>query len=42
MGEIIEELSNTNKWLGSDYKNSRYYREYLDKLNEDLKLETFN
>lgn len=42
MDEIIQELVNTNRWLGDDYKNSNYYREYLDKLNEDLKKATFN
>jgi FtsZ-binding cell division protein ZapB len=42
MNEIIEELLNTNKWLGDDYKNSNYYREYLDKVNKDLKEQTFN
>ena len=40
MKEIIKELTDTNKWLGSDYKNSNYYREYLDKVNEDMKKET--
>lgn len=42
MDEIIEELANTNKWLDDDYKNSNYYREYLDKVNKDLKEQTFN
>jgi FtsZ-binding cell division protein ZapB len=40
MEEIIEELTLTNKWLSSEYKNSNYYREYLDKVNEDLKIAT--
>ena len=40
MKEIIKELTDTNKWLDSDYKNSNYYREYLDKVNEDMKKET--
>jgi hypothetical protein len=42
MTEIIQELLNTNKWLDKDYKNSKYYREYLDKVNNDLKLKSFN
>ena len=41
MEEIIKELAYTNKWLDSDYKNSNYYREYLDKVNDALKEETF-
>jgi hypothetical protein len=35
--EIIYELSETHKWLDDNYKNSNYYREYIDKVAEDLK-----
>lgn len=42
MDEIIDELVNTNKWLNDDYKNSNYYREYLDKICNDLKSATKN
>jgi len=41
MEEIIQELVNT-KWLDDNYKNSNYFREYLDIVNKDLKRETFN
>ena len=41
MKEIIQELENTNKWLGDDYKKSNYYREYLNTINKDLKKLTF-
>jgi hypothetical protein len=40
MEEIIKELENSNKFLDNNFKNSNYYREYLDKLCEDLKFET--
>lgn len=40
MCKIIDELTSVDKWLDDDYKKSNYYREYLDKVNEDLKLQT--
>ena len=41
MDEIIQELVKT-KWLDDNYKNSNYFREYLDIVNKDLKKATFN
>ena len=41
MSETIKELVENEKWLDSEYKNSNYYREYLDKINKSLKVETF-
>ena len=41
MEEIIQELVET-KWLDDNYKNSNYFREYLDIVNKDLKKATFN
>jgi len=38
--EIVNELSETNKWLDSTYKNSKYYRDYIDKVCSDLKVTT--
>ena len=35
--EIIQELTEVDRWLDDTYKNSNYYREYLDKVNLDLK-----
>ena len=40
MKEIIEELTRTERFLDDAYKNSNYYREYLDKVLNDLKEET--
>ena len=33
---IVEELKQADKWLGSEYKNSIYYRDYLSKVTIDL------
>jgi len=40
--ELIEELHFNNKYLNDDYTNSRYYRDYLKKITEQLILNTFN
>jgi hypothetical protein len=40
MKEIIAELIHSDRWLDNDYKNSNYYREYIDKLCKDLKEKT--
>ena len=37
MDEIIKELSDTSKWLQDYEKDSKWYREYLDKVCTDLK-----
>lgn len=37
MEDIAIELLETIKWIPKEEKNSRWYREYLDKVNEDLK-----
>lgn len=41
MEEIVRELQNTVKWLTDSDKQSKWYMEYLDKVNEDLKAELF-
>jgi len=40
--ETIKELSFNDKYLTDEYKNSREWREYLDKINQDLKTLTFH
>ena len=35
--EIKEELKFVDKWIGEDFKHGKIYREYLDKINKDLK-----
>jgi hypothetical protein len=35
--EIIDELQSNDKWLNNEFKQSKYYHEYLDKINEALK-----
>lgn len=40
MCEIIKELEFNDRYLDDNYKNSNYYREYLDKVCEDLKTKT--
>lgn len=39
MKEIVEELLKTVKYIPLHERNSRWYREYLDKVNNDLKAE---
>lgn len=38
MEEIAEELLNTIRFIPENERNSLWYREYLDKVNKDLKL----
>tara|TARA_R110000782_G_scaffold112800_1_gene202774 strand:+ start:454 stop:666 length:213 start_codon:yes stop_codon:yes gene_type:complete len=40
MEEILEELINTNKWLDEEYRYSKYYKEYLDKIINELRNKT--
>lgn len=40
MEDIIQELSNT-RFLDEEYKNSNYFREYIDKICNDLKDKTY-
>jgi len=35
--DLIQELCFNSKWLSQEYKDSNYYREYLDVFNKDLK-----
>ena len=35
--ELIEELRFNSKWLTDEYKQSRYYKEYLNKIFNELK-----
>lgn len=42
MEEIIKELSNTVKYIPKQERNSKWYKEYLDKINTDLKNELEN
>lgn len=39
--ELIEELRFNSKWLTDEYKNSKYYREYLSKIFNKLKENTY-
>jgi ribonuclease HIII len=39
--ETIKELEMCNRFLSDEYKNSNYYRGYLDKVNKDLKEKTY-
>lgn len=39
--DTIEELNNTQKYLNSDYKNSNYYREYLEMVFQSLKKQSY-
>lgn len=41
MEEIAKELLETVQWLTTDDLNSKWYMEYLDKVNLDLKAELF-
>ena len=34
--DIINELIQSDRWLGEDYKNSKTYSEYLKKVSSDL------
>ena len=38
MEEIVEELLNTIKWIPLIERQGKWYEEYLDKINKDLKL----
>ena len=40
INEILKELINTNKWLDGEYKDSKYYKEYLDKIINELRNKT--
>ena len=40
--EIIEEMLFNSKWLSKEYKDSKVYREYLDKCNQELKKSSYN
>ncbi len=35
--EIIQEVVEVDRWTDDNFKNSNYYREYLDQVNKDLK-----
>lgn len=37
MEEIAKELLETIRWIPQREKQSRWYMEYLDKINKDLK-----
>ena len=37
MEEIANELIETIKWIPEKEKTSKWYKEYLDKVNKDLK-----
>jgi hypothetical protein len=39
MEEIVLELLNTIKWIPEKERQSKWYDEYLDKVNQDLKEE---
>lgn len=39
MEDIAEELLKSIKFLPKEEKQSRWYKEYLDKINNDLKQE---
>jgi hypothetical protein len=38
--EIIEELAFNSKWLTNEYKQSKYYREYLKSVFNSLNKNT--
>ena len=38
MKEIIVELSNAIRWIPIRERQGKWFEEYLDKINEDLKL----
>ena len=38
--EIIEELTFNSRWLTDEYKQSNYYREYLNSVFNSLKENT--
>ena len=37
MENVIKELAFVVKYTNNDYQNSRYFREYIDKVADDLK-----
>lgn len=39
MEEIVKELLETIKWIPIAERQGRWYEEYLDRVNKDLKLE---
>jgi ribulose kinase len=39
MEDIVNELLNTIKWIPERERQSKWYDEYLDKVNQDLKNE---
>lgn len=39
MDDIVNELMNTIKWIPINERQSKWYVEYLDKVNQDLKTE---
>lgn len=39
MEDIVIELLDTVRWIPEVEKNSKWYKEYLDKINFDLKTE---
>lgn len=39
MEEISNELLNTIRFIPKEERQSKWYIEYLDKINEDLKIE---
>jgi hypothetical protein len=38
MEEIAKELLNTIRYIPKEERKSKWYKEYLDKVNADLKL----
>lgn len=42
MEAIVKELLETIKWIPIAERQGRWYEEYLDKVNKDLKLENNN
>jgi hypothetical protein len=37
MQDIVNELLDTIKWIPIEERQTKWYTEYLDKVNEDLK-----
>ena len=41
MEEIVKELLQTVQWIPENERQSKWYEEYLDKVNKDLKLANY-
>ena len=42
MEQIAKELLNTIKFIPKEERQSKWYKEYLDKVNKDLKISLEN